>query len=455
MLTVARALAVPELALSLVHLADGQRVVGWVATSELADPTPYLQGHELLLTTGLETAAWDEDWDEYVARLVAADVAALGLGVGLTHEAVPDALVVACQTHGLNLVAVPRPTAFVAISRAVAALLDEEAEHAAQQALEAQRLLIRAALRGEEAAVLRQLGKLVGGTAAVVDAAGTDAALASRPASTVVHPLGVGGRPQTWLAVTTPGPLQDPHRSAVSTAVALLTLALERRGERRAHDRAIRARAIRLLLDGDADTAAVLLDTLGAVVPGGALRVLRLRGPREALDEVLDTVEGPPDLAAMLDGEVVLICTDRRSASTAERAAARGVRVGVGPATQPTGLGRSHEAAGHALTALSEATVAAWDDVMGGGVLALLGDGAATYADQFLTPLGDDPALIGTLGAYLDHHGSVGDTAVALGVHRNTVRNRLRQVEDALGRSLDDPHVRVDAWVAVQAHRTR
>jgi purine catabolism regulator len=123
--------------------------------------------------------------------------------------------------------------------------------------------------------------------------------------------------------------------------------------------------------------------------------------------------------------------------------------------TQAADLGRSHEAAGHALTALPEAQVAAWDDVMGGGVLALLGEGAAAYADQFLAPLGDDPALLATLGAYLDHHGSVGDAATALGVHRNTVRNRLRQVEDALGRSLDDPHVRVDAWVAVQAHRTR
>ena len=88
-------------------------------------------------------------------------------------------------------------------------------------------------------------------------------------------------------------------------------------------------------------------------------------------------------------------------------------------------------------------------------MLALIGAGAPAYADAFLAPIRDDPALVATLGAYLDHHGSVGETAAALGVHRNTVRNRLRQVEDALGRSLSDPHVRVDAWVAVQAFRTR
>ena len=40
-----------------------------------------------------------------------------------------------------DLLTVPRTTAFVAVSRTVAALLDEEAEHAARQALEAQRLL--------------------------------------------------------------------------------------------------------------------------------------------------------------------------------------------------------------------------------------------------------------------------------------------------------------------------
>ena len=36
-------------------------------------------------------------------------------------------------------------------------------------------------------------------------------------------------------------------------------------------------------------------------------------------------------------------------------------------------------------------------------------------------------------------------------MHRNTVRNRIRQIESLLDVSLDDPQVRVDAWVALHA----
>src|SRR5918993_5403129 len=163
MVSVDRLIAEPGLDLAGLHLPDGRRSLRWVATSELTDPTPYLLGGELLLTTGLGSARWTTRWDEYVVRLKDADVAALGLGVGLTHESAPTALVDACRTHGLNLLTVPRPTAFVAVSRTVAALLDEEAEQAARQALEAQRLLTRAALRNDDAAILRQLSELIGG----------------------------------------------------------------------------------------------------------------------------------------------------------------------------------------------------------------------------------------------------------------------------------------------------
>ena len=92
----------------------------WVATSELDDPTPFLEGGELLLTTGLATAGWRREWEGYAARLAAAGVAALALGVGLTHPKVPAALTRACERAELNLIVVPRATTFVAVSRAAA-----------------------------------------------------------------------------------------------------------------------------------------------------------------------------------------------------------------------------------------------------------------------------------------------------------------------------------------------
>ena len=41
--------------------------------------------------------------------------------------------------------------------------------------------------------------------------------------------------------------------------------------------------------------------------------------------------------------------------------------------------------------------------------------------------------------------------AQRLGIHRHTVRHRLRRAEGVLGRSLDDPAVRADLWFALRA----
>jgi purine catabolism regulator len=58
-----------------------------------------------------------------------------------------------------------------------------------------------------------------------------------------------------------------------------------------------------------------------------------------------------------------------------------------------------------------------------------------------------------TLQAWLGQHGQVDAAAHRLGVHRHTVRHRLRRAEAVLGRSLDDPGVRADLWFALRSVR--
>ena len=119
----------------------------WVAVSELEDPTAFLEGGEILLTTGMRLPA-DQPGVlvDYVDRLVDAGVAALGIGIGLTHEVCPPALVQAADAGGLPLIEVPGATAFIAISKAVSALLGVEEYEGIHRAFEAQRDLTRAAL---------------------------------------------------------------------------------------------------------------------------------------------------------------------------------------------------------------------------------------------------------------------------------------------------------------------
>src|SRR4051794_15183996 len=68
------------------------RTVSWVHTSELDDPTPFLLGGELLLTTG-QPFNRSGQVDPYVHRLIEKGVAGLGFGVGLGFDSIPELLV--------------------------------------------------------------------------------------------------------------------------------------------------------------------------------------------------------------------------------------------------------------------------------------------------------------------------------------------------------------------------
>lgn len=74
---------------------------------------------------------------------------------------------------------------------------------------------------------------------------------------------------------------------------------------------------------------------------------------------------------------------------------------------------------------------------------------AAAYAHHMLAPLSDP--LRTTLRTWLSLHGSWDRSAVALGVHRNTVRQRIGRAAALLGVDLDDMDVRTELWLALRS----
>lgn len=62
-----------------------------------------------------------------------------------------------------------------------------------------------------------------------------------------------------------------------------------------------------------------------------------------------------------------------------------------------------------------------------------------------------DPVLADTLRAYLDGFGDVGAAAQHLHVHPNTVRYRVRRIEELIGTSLADPDVRLLCALGLRA----
>ncbi len=95
--------------------AGTDRAVRWVHISEIVDPTPWLSGGELLLTTGLQLDRPDVQRD-YVARLAAHGLAGLGLGTGFTLDAVPEAMAEAADVLGVPLFVGPCEVPFMAVT---------------------------------------------------------------------------------------------------------------------------------------------------------------------------------------------------------------------------------------------------------------------------------------------------------------------------------------------------
>ncbi|GAA1899061.1 PucR family transcriptional regulator [Streptomyces sodiiphilus] len=488
--------------------------VRWAHASELADPVPYLDGGELLLTTAVKLDVDDPgEMREYVTRLVKAGVVGLGFGVGMHHPDVPPALLAAARAEGLPVLEVPRRTPFIAIGKAVSAAIAAEQYRAVTAGFAAQRELTRAVLSpgGHQALLERLAGQVDGWTAlyelsgAVTAAAPAWAArrageltcevrrLCDRPAPASAVTAGAvdgdGGRgedrvelqsvgtgvPRAVLAIGTAAPLGTAERYAVQSAIAVLTLTTERSRAFRAAEQRLAGAVLRMLISGEPDHARAVAGDLYGGLLDAPLRVLVAEpgDDPESLADLSAAVESAADragetvLAAADGGRLVLLAADGGAAVAACDRHARGAQQerSAGPVigmSAPAGPPAADTAYQQALQALLVARrrglrLVEHDDVAAGSVLPLLADDAVrAFADGLLRALRERDAhgrgdLVASLRAWLSRHGQWDAAAADLGVHRHTLRYRMRRVEEILGRSLDDPDVRMELWLALKA----
>lgn len=297
-----------------------------VHVSELTDPTPYLGGGELLLTTGMGLTGQTAQARAYTARLSRLGVAGLGIGLGPVHTTVPPTLAEACAAVGLPLLVVPAPTPFLVVARRFWSLLAEAGKEQLNATLGAHRDLVRSAAGPDPVPdVVRTLAGAVEGWAAQLDADGelvevwprdrepvarqvaveaarlrvagphSSATFALGGDDVVLQPLASRGRLSGFVATGGPGPMQAPDRQLLLTACALLALHSEhnRRGADGA--RAARACVVRLLMAGYPDAARALAAELGLPPTAPRVRVLGFAGPPDrAGDDLLDVLERVP-----------------------------------------------------------------------------------------------------------------------------------------------------------------
>ncbi|MFB8772932.1 helix-turn-helix domain-containing protein [Streptomyces broussonetiae] len=484
-------LAREDLALRQIAGPDASGVVVHGAhTSEMSDPYPYLLGGELLLTAGVhipEAAGSGTYFDDYVSRVVAAGGAALGFGLAPVHDTVPRALVAACEAYELPLLEVPPDTTFAGVARAVWQLM-ARARHAelrrvteAHQSLAAaaarpdpvpsvlrrlaQRLGGRAVLYGPEGTQLAGAGRDMGATAAArladlagvvrargmttaTDAVGgTDAAVAEEttPAPGVTHltAYALGATPgQEGYALGVAVARRDPGDHTIASVAAVLLSLLT--GEQLSGAASARSSAlVRLLLGAAPDEVAPLLGAERWLVAHG-----RPQAPPvdPAAASALGAALGSPLVDADATGEVVRVLVPADREPTARPGWTLGVSAAVPASEWPA-------ADAQAARALARARATRAPLVRHGGAAPSLTDllppaEADAHARALLAPL--SPALAETLRAWLSLHGSWDRTAVALSVHRNTVRQRIARCAALLERDLDDPDVRMELWFALR-----
>lgn len=480
-------LAEPGLGVALVTGEERlDETVRWVATNEHSDPTPFLQGGELLLTTGIKLPRTAERMQEYTDRVAAAGAIALGLGLGLGHETVPPRLVHAAERSGLALLEIDEPTPFVAVSKALSDLIAREQQAEAVRITQAQRELARAAVRDGAAGVTRTAARLVRGWAVVLDR--TRSAEHAEPAEAAhrvtaleqalsrvttgqvaaqtlvdgeehisVQTLTVSGRVRGYLVCGTRHRPGGAERAILGLATALLSIARDRQvaGYRTRH-----TAMLRLLRQGTVTDPDLLAD-LGSTVLRRPLQVLAATGPApevRALAEEIDDLPAAQALGAITEDRLLAVLDPGQVEGVLRRARERPqLRCGVSEVLPPTQTAVAiHQAERTLAVSLrrDEHTVT-HAETMAGPASLVDPDDADAYARRLLAPLVEhgertDVDLVGTLEVWLRHHGLYEPAAAELGIHRHTLRHRVRRVEQLLARPVDDPDTRMDIWFALR-----
>lgn len=173
-------LAQADLGLRLVSGPREHVQIQWAHAIELEDPSPWLSGGELVLTTGIRLPRTIGEQTAYVDRLAAVGVAALAFGVGVRFATVPRGIVARSAEVGLPLVEVPLPTPFIAVAQRIAERLSEQQQESLQRVVAFQQSLTRRTLREGPAGLVAGLAAELGAPVALLDEHGRRVAASAR-----------------------------------------------------------------------------------------------------------------------------------------------------------------------------------------------------------------------------------------------------------------------------------
>ncbi|WLQ07022.1 PucR family transcriptional regulator [Arthrobacter oryzae] len=444
--------------------------IQWVAVTEQEDPQRFLNGGELVLTTGMRLKA-APDQRRFVRQVQRAGAVGIGFGVGLTHDAVPPALVAEANRWGLPVVEVPYETPFIAITKLVADA--QSADHYAklERLIAGHQILARALLTGGGLAeLLKNLGSMLRTDIVLTQfTAQLYNSVPGNPAPTAdtwaSYPIPTGRRDACTLWVRQP--FEDS--GIVGYAQNLISVELNNMVKQRQAQRALSGQVLEDVIHGTLESSEASRRLAGIGVNSTRKSVVLLaESAAHPKQLVSSSVPRPLEdgVTAVVGKDLIIVVHDDGSGASAlakslsDHLSEAGIHatIGIGGAyTKPNGLRWSYfearDAASHGLPVNEPERLSLTSLLLASEDVPL-----ADMANESLNPLRNFDALHGaelmaTLESYLNNNGSVAAVAEALTLHRNTVRYRLAQITELTGYDPAQTQDRVQLWLALAVQR--
>ncbi|MDF5752732.1 PucR family transcriptional regulator [Spongiactinospora sp. TRM90649] len=482
-LTVEQLVQFPQLQMRVLAGESGlSRLVSWAHVSELDDPTPWLLGAEVIMTTGIAIPRLAAEQRDYLLRLDDAGVAALTLSAQMYAPPLHDEFFAAAEERSLPVLEVPRAVPFIAIAQEVAAAVREDSGQrigAQLQVFDTLRWMASEDLG--TATLFRRLERLSGYRLYLCTPHGRpllpDVPVPPDPSVLPGSPEAPPGIPGGFaLPVPSPGGSAgflvalgggDTRPAGLAVAQHIATVAALRLAMARHEHEAQRregAETLAEMLQDVLEPAAVRrrLRRLGLPAdPGDEQGRLRLLIVREVDDDGLDrALMECPHLMLRRRDDLYVLTADTAAAHDAV-AELRGVAAG---ASRPFAPGTSLRVPQReAVWAVARATesgqpfVPYGDDTAGRwlpddpSVL----DALVEYVlgEVLRYDLEHETRLLDSARTWMERDRRLDDAARALHVHPNTLAYRLRRFAALTGRDLSSSAGFAEVWLALRAAR--
>ena len=485
LITVEDLLRSPALQLRLLAGESGTgRRVAWAHVSELEDPTPWLFGSEMIMTTGMALPRSAAGQRSYLERLDDAGVACLAVSERMFVPPLTASFLAAAGSRGFPVVEVPIPVPFMAISQEVAAAVQGEGGqrlNAQLQVFGAVQWLAAGNLSAAE--IFARLERLSGyslyactlGRTRLLDGLrvpppeyadlipATVTSPPTVPGGYVLPVTGPRGTAGYILAMESPSAapagVSVVQHIATVAALQLSMLAHEREMLRRSGTETL-AEMLQGQLEGSVVTRRLAANGFLvdrplrlAVVPGAAdddrvadalasagLPYLILRQQDELVVLVQD---GEADRAALTGALDVAAGFSRPFAGGSS---AGGSSVAVARREARWALARALEA-GRAVVSYGEDRTEKWLTSETADLRALVSQVLGAVLEYDAEHSGD---LVTSVRVWLEHDRQTDRAARALHIHPNTLLYRIRRFEQLSGRSLASTEALAEVWLAMR-----